>query len=214
MSSNCPQIDEKEVSEYINQLMASNTELKEAVDTLNTCSDIIGGKRRKRRTLKGGMTRKALIKALLYIIIGALAALMGVSRGAINILQGLQMLVSGECTSVTGYVWYHLGLTNPICAKYIYMRDTILKALLGDPIALASITAIVTAVIAGPGRAIRGINKIVDRVDSIIASALGEMPAITSSSATPALESSKGGKTKRKRSYRKKSRKSRKSRRN
>ena len=160
------------------------------------------------------MTRKALIKALLYIIIGALAALMGVSRGAINILQGLQMLVSGECTSVTGYVWYQLGLTNPICAKYIYMRDTILKALLGDPIALASITAIVTAVIAGPGRAIRGINKIVDRVDSIIASALGEMPAITSSSATPALESSKGGKTKRKRSYRKKSRKSRKSRRN
>ena len=89
------------------------------------------------------------------------------------------------------------------------MRDNILKALLGDPIALASITGIVTAVIAGPGRAIRGINKIVDRVDSIIASALGEMPAITSSSATPALASSKGGKTKRKRSYRKKSRKSR-----
>ena len=87
MSSICPQINEKEVSEYINKLMASNPELKEAVDTLNSCSDVIGGKRRKRRTLKGGMTRKALIKALLYIIIGALAALMGVSRGAINILQ-------------------------------------------------------------------------------------------------------------------------------
>ena len=209
MSSICPQINEKEVSEYINKLMASNPELKEAVDTLNSCSDVIGGKRRKRRTLKGGMTRKALIKALLYIIIGALVTIMGLSRGAINVVQGLQMLISGECTNATGYMWYYLGLSNPICSKYLSMRENIAKAILGDSSALASLTAIVAAVIAGPGRIISGIDALVDRIDSIIALGLGEVPAIAYSSATPALGYRRGGKTKRKRSYRKKSRKSR-----
>lgn len=100
---------------------------------INVCrSAEVGGKKRRNRNkvMRGGMRLTArVIKYGLYVL---LALLVGLGLGSSNtkfIVNGLTMLIYGECTHVASRLWGVLGLQNPVCVAFNTFIDTVIKSL-------------------------------------------------------------------------------------
>jgi hypothetical protein len=218
MSDTCPNITEEQLASKMGEIINNNPEMKTVINTaLETC-DITGGRKgRKGKMLKGG-DRKGLIKGVLYTIIAFLVALMSLSSGAVTVIQGIEMVIKGQCYHMGNLGLSFFGLGNPVCEQFRSMTNIVLRALTADPQAITNLVAIVAAVTAAPYAAINGVDALASRIDNAIST--GQVQALYTGNNIPRLTDRPpqpyGGKSRRKRSSRKKSRKSRakKSRRN
>jgi hypothetical protein len=159
-SADCPIFDEDkfiEVVGIINNL--TNGEFSKQLATCPTEEFILGGGKK----MRGGDRRSVLRWGLWLLIAFLFCITMRGSAGPV-IGNGIRMIVSGECGYARERLFATVGLGNQVCRFWNAVINTIAQALTGDPVALAQIAAVLTALIAAPTTAINIVENLVDKV--------------------------------------------------
>lgn len=159
--SSCPKFNKNAFEEALAKL-----NIESEIKKLSENCELSSRKTRSRRRTKGGYKyfSQTNIKVMIYIIIAAIAGLATTTRTFENIQTGLEMLASGECTSILNTIWGTVGLENPVCVKYNKLMAAVLLALQGDLRSRAELIGYASMIIAGPMTIHAGINAVAKQI--------------------------------------------------
>lgn len=172
MKMTCPTFDDEvgmeKAKAFYTKYVAGNVDAKEDVDDLrNICSnDITGGKRRKngKRGKRGGnnVAIKAIrdwlngitqttpagfsnyITGAIYIVL--LKIVYDVSQSspfAATVGTGFELWRTGQCATFSSLILTRLGL-SPFCDIANHLTELVVKALIGNPVAISALIGIAT----------------------------------------------------------------------
>ena len=172
MSDNCPKFN-NDVFEQILKI----AEETEGLD-LTKC-DMSGG----RKKMKGGALTKKIIRNTIWLLIAILAAYVGVSGNHETIKIGIEMLLSGQCSSFAEAVKSRFYMGNPICTLYTNVLTTIARAITGDAASFTMLIGMITTTLGAPYVAISSVDRLVDAVATTLRiQDVGEIPRIEDTS--------------------------------
>lgn len=143
----CPMFNENRAEAFLSQNRIS-------LDALTACSTSGGSRKSKRRGKKmyGGryITAKH-VKYGLYLFLAVLAGFGIMGRTKDDVINGLYMLFSGECSFVANRIFGIFRAENPICKMYNSISFVALKAVYDmDKAALASLVGELLLLMASP----------------------------------------------------------------
>ena len=155
--STCLEFDPEVFSQVLQQL-------KDSVGVDLTVCDTSGG----RKKMRGGMN-KGHIRKTVWTLVSILIGYVGWNFNKDTLKVGLNMLMSGECNSLSeNFVSRLFYVGNPVCTMYTSSINTIIGALKMDPYSLALLTGVLT--LSGVGGVTywaaveKAIDKIADRL--------------------------------------------------
>lgn len=149
------------------------------IHELEVCPDTTGGKRRRRKSRKmrgGWRPTRAQIRMALWIIIAALFAYVGVTSDKTTLTHGLNMLISGKCTTSSELLFTWFGLGNPVCKIWNSLVAVVLLALGGSAGAIAQLVGIAAGLVAAPTITILAVDGIAARIEGQVIALIGNEP--------------------------------------
>lgn len=160
--SNCPtplpsnikeKLQDKFGNDYKNLISGIETNLTKECPRLN------GGKknrksknRRTKKNQKGGniITAQRFKQIANAIFIAILSYMLFSNSTAMQtIIMGLVAVFTGQCGG-SNHLWERIGLGNPVCRTYNHIIRLIMNTIAGDPVAIATLLALVTITLKAP----------------------------------------------------------------
>ena len=165
--SNCPTPLPSNIKEKLQDKFGNNYKnLISGIETNLTkeCPRLNGGKknrksknrksknRRTKKNQKGGniITAQRFKQIANAIFIAILSYMLFSNSTAMQtIIMGLVAVFTGQCGG-SNHLWERIGLGNPVCTTYNHIIRLIMNTIAGDPVAIATLLALVTITLKAP----------------------------------------------------------------
>jgi len=178
--SDCKNLMNKDVFNYIIKIMPDDIR-EEFKNELIKCDETTGGRRKKtprrksRRKMRGGdpAFRKKLIVSI-YLFLGIVVSYIVGTANTSTLVNGFQMLWSGQCNNVSELALDYFGIGNPICNYHHRMIVVVGCALKGKMEAVMQIVGLAATVIASPLMIHAGVNKLAGMIESNVNYLIGQ----------------------------------------
>ena len=160
--SNCPTPLPSNIKEKLQDKFGNDyKKLISGIETNLTkeCPRLNGGKknrksknRRTKKNQKGGniITAQRFKQIANAIFIAILSYMLFSGSTAMQtIIMGLVAVFTGQCGG-SNHLWERIGLGNPVCTTYNHIIRLIMNTIAGDPVAIATLLALVTITLKSP----------------------------------------------------------------
>ena len=158
--SNCPTPLPSNTKEELQKTFGNNYKnLISGIENNLTKCPLNGGKknrksknRRTKKNQKGGniITAQRFKQIANAIFIAILSYMLFSNSTAMQtIILGLVAVFTGQCGG-SNYLWERIGLGNPVCTTYNHIIRLIMNTIAGDPVAIATLLALVTITLKSP----------------------------------------------------------------
>jgi hypothetical protein len=199
----CPVINTEDLEKSLKILSEkSGQDIESQLQELaNERCETRGGKRRGRKMKGGDIITVRNIKIMIYGIIVILMSLASQSRTFDQVVEGMQMVLNGECSSMSNMLWSVVGLQNPVCRVYTRLMVCVLQALNGNNEARLMLIGLVVSVFAAPTTVGYSVDTLARQIEGAVRTSMQQIE-----NGPPQAPQLKGGKTKRRHSRGKRTR--------
>jgi hypothetical protein len=151
--STCLEFDPEVFSQVLQQV-------KDSVGIDLTVCDTSGGKK-----MRGGMFNKGHVRKTIWTLTSILIAYVGWNFNKETLKVGINMLMSGECSSLSeNFISRLFFVGNPVCSMYTSSLNTIIGALRLDPTSLAMLTGVLGLSGIGSFAYWKTVNEVINQI--------------------------------------------------